>query len=95
METISKNDKYLGNVEKFCKSRNYEMFGKNSKMLLLVTGTDGADAPCTELKTMPQIRSTHTAGVPVWATGSLLFVAQGIVIQSVLQVTPTWLVSVP
>ena len=82
-------------LKNFANQEIMKCLGKNSKMFLLVTGTDGADAPCTELKTMPQIRSTHTAGVPVWATGSLLFVAQGIVIQSVLQVTPTWLVSVP
>jgi hypothetical protein len=38
---------------------------------------------------MPQIRSTHVLGVPVWAVGSMLLVAHGIVIQSVAQLVPT------
>ena len=42
---------------------------------------------------MPQIRSTQTAGVPVWVKGSLVLVAQGMVIQSVAQVVPTLLPS--
>ncbi len=43
----------------------------------------------TELKTIPQILSTQVAGVPVWAVGSMLLVAQGMVIQSVAQLVPT------
>ena len=46
-----------------------------------------------ELKTMPQMRSTQTAGLPVWVKGSLVLVAQGMVIQSVAQVVPTLLPS--
>ena len=46
-----------------------------------------------ELNTMPQILSTQTDGVPVWVVGSLLLVAQGMVIQSVEQVVPTLLPS--
>ena len=42
---------------------------------------------------MPQIRSTQIEGVPVCVVGLLLFVAQGIVIQSVAQVVPTLLPS--
>ena len=34
--------------------------------------------------------STQTTGVPFWAKGSLVFVAQGIVNQSVEQPVPTW-----
>jgi hypothetical protein len=49
------------------------------------------EAAVTELKTMPQIRSTHVLGVPVWAVGSMLLVAHGIVIQSVAQFVPTTL----
>ena len=67
--------------------------------LLLDTGTD-ADPPglAAELKTIPQIRSTQTDGVPDWALGLLLFVAQGMEIQSVRHPsvpTPTLLPSVP
>lgn len=55
----------------------------------LFTGTDGLPAAVvTELNTMPQMRSTQIEGVPVWV-GELLLVAQGIVIQSVLQEVPT------
>ena len=36
---------------------------------------------------MPQILSTQTLGVPLWALGKFVFVAHGIVIQSVLQST--------
>ena len=43
----------------------------------------------TELKTMPQILSTQTVGVPDWAVGELVLVAQGMVTQSVTQVSPT------
>ena len=46
-----------------------------------------------ELNTMPQIRSTQTAGLPVWVKGSFVLVAQGMVIQSVAQVVPTLLPS--
>ena len=54
---------------------------------LLYTGTDGeAAGVATELKTMPQILSTQAIVVPavdvVWASGVIVFVAQGIVIQS-------------
>ena len=38
----------------------------------------------TELKTWPQILSTHTTGIPDWVVGSLVLVAHGIVIQSVM-----------
>ena len=44
-----------------------------------------------ELKTMPQILSTQTAGVPIWVVGSLELVAHGMVIQSVVQAVPTTL----
>ena len=44
-----------------------------------------------ELKTWPQILSTHTTGVPDWVVGSLVLVAQGMVIQSVEQEVPTTL----
>ena len=40
---------------------------------------------------MPQILSTQVLGVPVWAVGSMLLVAQGMVIQSVAQLVPTTL----
>ena len=43
----------------------------------------------TELKTIPQILSTQTVGVPDWAVGLLVLVAQGMVIQSVMQLSPT------
>ena len=43
----------------------------------------------TELKTWPQILSTQTTGVPFWAVGSLLLVAQGMVNQSVVHWVPT------
>ena len=36
-----------------------------------------------ELNTWPHILSTHTTGVPDCVVGSFVFVAQGIVIQSV------------
>ena len=42
-----------------------------------------------ELKTIPQIRSTQTAGVPICVVGSFELVAHGIVIQSVVQAVPT------
>ena len=42
---------------------------------------------------MPHILSTQTAGVPVCVVGSFEFVAQGIVIQSVVQEVPTTLPS--
>lgn len=51
----------------------------------------------TELRAMPQIRSTQTVGEPFWVVGSLVFVAQGILSQSVLQFEPTivpWMVAV-
>ncbi len=40
---------------------------------------------------MPHILSTQVLGVPVWAVGSMLLVAQGMVIQSVAQLVPTTL----
>ena len=47
----------------------------------------------TELKAMPQILSTHVVVVPavavVCASGFIVFVAHGIVIQSVEQEVPT------
>ena len=56
---------------------------------LLLTGTLGEPAAVVaELKTIPQIRSTQTAGVPV-CVGELELVAHGMVIQSVVQVVPT------
>ena len=59
----------------------------------LETGTDGDPAEVvTELKTMPQILSTQIDGVPDW-TLLLLFVAHGIVIQSVEQAVLTLLPS--
>lgn len=45
----------------------------------------------TELNTIPQIRSTHTGGVPLWTLGSMVFVAHGMVIQSVEQPVSTML----
>ena len=60
----------------------------------LLTGTLGdPDGVPTELKTMPQILSTHVVGVPIWAVGSLELVAQGMVIQSVSHWVPTTLPS--
>lgn len=60
----------------------------------LLTGTDVLPAAVVaELKTIPQMRSTQTAGVPVWVVGSLELVAQGMVIQSVAQLVPTLLPS--
>ncbi len=57
-------------------------------MCLLLTGTLGCPAAVvTELKTMPQILSTQVVGVPFCAVGSLVLVAQGMVIQSVVQAT--------
>ena len=59
----------------------------------LETGTDGDPAEVvTELKTMPQILSTQIDGVPDW-TLVLLFVAQGMVSQSVEQAVLTLLPS--
>ena len=59
---------------------------------LLVTGTEFDPAEVVaELKTIPQILSTHTEGVPVWVVGLLLFVAHGIVIQSVDRMTRLFL----
>ena len=56
----------------------------------LLTGTDGwPEFEVTELKTMPQIRSTQFVGVPCWALGLLVLVAQGMVIQSVTHWSPT------
>jgi hypothetical protein len=56
-----------------------------------LTGTeDDPDGVVAELKTIPQILSTQMDGVPVWVVGSLLLVAQGMVIQSVAQVVPTF-----
>jgi hypothetical protein len=53
------------------------------------------EAMATELKTMPQILSTQVIVVPavavVCALGSMVLVAQGIVIQSVEQEVPTTL----
>ena len=60
-----------------------------------MTGTDfEPEGVVAELKTMPQILSTHTEGVPVCVVGSLLFVAHGMLIQSVAQVLPTMLPAV-
>jgi hypothetical protein len=65
---------------------------RNEKEDLLYTDVeDVVEAAVTELKTIPQILSTQVAGVPVWAVGSMLFVAQGMVIQSVAQLVPTTL----
>ena len=51
-----------------------------------MTGTDGeAAGVVTELKTIPQMRSTQTAGIPVCTIGSIVLVAHGIVSQSVAQ----------
>ena len=44
-----------------------------------------------ELKTIPQILSTQTEGEPVCISGSLVLVAHGIVIQSVVHCVPTML----
>ena len=53
---------------------------------LLLTGTDAiAAGVVTELKTMPQIRSTQTVGVPVCKDGFMVLVAHGMVSQSVTQ----------
>jgi hypothetical protein len=58
-----------------------------------LTGTDADPAAAvTELNTIPQMRSTQAAGVPDWAAGSIVLVAQRIVIQSVMQLpSPTTL----
>jgi len=57
---------------------------------LLLTGTDGeAAGVVTELKTIPQILSTQTVGVPVCTIGSRVLVAQGMVSQSVTQLVST------
>ena len=52
-----------------------------------MTGTEGeGKSLSTELNTIPQILSTHTDGEPPdWLSGLREFVAQGIVIQSVVQ----------
>jgi len=50
----------------------------------LYTGTFGELATVVaELNTIPQILSTQTTGVPSWALGSFVLVAQGMVNQSV------------
>jgi len=51
----------------------------------------GVDPLCavTELKTIPHNRSTHIGGVPLCTLGSMVFVAQGIVNQSVAQFVST------
>ena len=60
-----------------------------------MTGTEVVvEAAVTELKTIPQIRSTHTEGVPFCVVGWLELVAHGTVIQSVAQFVPTTLPSV-
>ena len=57
-----------------------------------MTGTDGeAAGVVTELKTIPQILSTQTVGVPVCTIGSMVLVAQGMVSQSVTQFVSTTL----
>jgi len=48
-------------------------------------------AVVTELKTMPQILSWHTLGVPFWPVMLLVLVAQGMMTQSVEQTDPTML----
>ena len=52
-----------------------------------MTGTEGeGKSVSTELNTIPQILSTHTDGEPPdWLSGLREFVAQGMVIQSVVQ----------
>ena len=58
----------------------------------LITATEGEPAiVVAELKTMPQILSTQTEGEPVCISGSLVLVAHGIVIQSVVHCVPTML----
>ena len=56
-------------------------------IILLTETEDDAAGVLTELKTMPHILSTQTLGVPLWAKGNLVFVAQGIDIQSVMHAT--------
>ena len=56
-------------------------------IILLTEAEDDAAGVVTELKTMPHILSTQTVGVPLWAKGNLVFVAQGIEIQSVMHAT--------
>ncbi len=57
-----------------------------------MTGTDGeAAGVVTELKTIPQILSTQTVGVPVCTFGFMVLVAHGMVSQSVTQLVPTTL----
>ena len=58
----------------------------HASVYLLLTGTEGeGKSLLTELNTIPQILSTHTAGEPPdWLSGLREFVAQGIVIQSVV-----------
>ena len=57
---------------------------------VLFTGTEFCpEAAVTELKTMPQILSTQTIGVPDWAVGLFVLVAHGMVNQSVMQLSPT------
>ena len=60
---------------------------KGLTMYLLLTGTEGeGKSLLTELNTIPQILSTHTAGEPpAWLSGRREFVAHGMVIQSVVQ----------
>ena len=59
-----------------------------------MTGTEVVvEAAVTELKTIPQIRSTQTEGVPDCVVGWLELVAHGTVIQSVAQFVPTTLPS--
>ena len=56
--------------------------------------TEGNDPSCTELKTMPQIRSTQV-DPSAWIAGLTPLVAHGIETQSVLQLVPTLLPSLP
>ena len=59
-----------------------------------MTGTEEVpELVVTELKTIPQIRSTQTEGVPLCVVGWLELVAHGTVIQSVAQFVPTTLPS--
>jgi hypothetical protein len=59
---------------------------------LLLTEVDGDPlGVVTELNTIPHIRSTQTGGVPLCTLESMVFVAHGIVIQSVEQAVSTTL----
>ena len=59
-----------------------------------MTGTEQVpELVVTDLKTIPQIRSTQTEGVPLCVVGWLELVAHGTVIQSVAQFVPTTLPS--